>query len=92
MRPKSMATVVVRLALHAVGVVDRPARLAEQFLGAQRPDLADRAHQGGLAHAEAAGDQDLQRDGLDRGLAALRTPEDHRSLLLLDGGLGDGGP
>ena len=60
--------------------------LREEFLGAQRPDLADRADERGLAHAEAAGHQDLERDGLDRGFAALRTPEDHRSLLLLDGG------
>lgn len=74
------------LALHAADVVDRPSGLGQQLLGAQRPDLTDRADEGRLAHAEAAGHQDLERDGLDRGLAALRTAEDHRSLLLLDGG------
>jgi hypothetical protein len=65
------------LALDTADVIDRAACLGEQFLGAQRPDLADRAHERGLAHAEAAGHEDLERDGLDRGLAALRTPEDH---------------
>ena len=63
MRPKSMATVVVTFWSTPVGVVHRLAGFAEQFLGAQRLDLADRAHQGGLAHAEAAGDQYLQRQG-----------------------------
>jgi hypothetical protein len=73
------------LALDTARVVDRTSGLREQLLGAQRPDLADRTDECGLAHAEAAGHQDLQCDGLDRGLAALRTPEGHRSLLLLDG-------
>jgi hypothetical protein len=70
------------LALHPADVVDGAPGLGEQFLGAQRPDLADRADEGGLAHAEPAGHQDLEGDGLDRRLAALGTPEDHRFLLL----------
>lgn len=44
------------LAVHSPGVVDRLTRLAEPFLRTQRVDLADRAHQGCLAHAEAARD------------------------------------
>lgn len=71
------------LALHAAGVVDRTARLRQQFLGAQRLDLADGADQGGLADTEAARHEDLESDGLDRGLAAFSAPEDHRSLLSL---------
>jgi hypothetical protein len=73
------------LALHPAGVVDGTARLRQQFLGAQRLDLAHGADQGGLAHAEAARHQDLEGDGLDRGPAPFSAPEDHRSLLpLLD--------
>ena len=62
-RPKSIATVVVVLRLHPGQVVDADARVGQVLLGAQRPDLADRADQGGLADPEAAGDQDLDRGG-----------------------------
>ena len=60
-RPKSIATVVVTFwSTPSVSSTDCPAS-AEQFLGAQRLDLADRADHRGLADAEAAGDQNLQR-------------------------------
>ena len=61
-RPKSMATVVVRLALDAGDVVGADARVGEVLLGLQRQDLAARADQRGLADAEAAGDEDLERE------------------------------
>jgi hypothetical protein len=44
----------------------------------QRPDFADRADDGGLAHAETARHEDLERDGLVRRPSALAAPEDHR--------------
>ena len=63
MRPKSIATVVVRLAPRRRTVSSVPTLgVGEHLLGLQRPDLADRADQGGLADAEAAGDEDLQRE------------------------------
>jgi hypothetical protein len=50
-----------RLGLHAGERVHRATGLAQPLLGAQRADLADRPDQGGLARAETARDQDLQR-------------------------------
>ncbi len=69
------------LLVDAAGVVHQLTGLAEQFLRAQRPDLADRADQGRLAHAEPAGDQDLQ--GQLGGVAAgcFGVLGGHRSLL-----------
>src|SRR5690606_3661042 len=49
--------------LDAVQVVDVQPGQGQRLLGAQRHDLTDRADHGGLAHAEAAGDQDLDRVG-----------------------------
>ena len=78
-RPKSIATVVVRLALHAGQVVGADPGVGQHLLGLQRPDLADRADQRGLAGAEAAGDEDLQRER-DAGWPASERTEsiDHR--------------
>ena len=44
-------------------VVDADGLVGHQSLGAQRHDLRDRPHQGGLAHAEAARHDDLRRGG-----------------------------
>src|SRR5579863_327578 len=49
------------LAVDARKVVESDARRGQRLLRAQRPDLADRADKGGLARAEAAGDEDLVR-------------------------------
>ncbi len=54
-------------------VVDALAGLGHGLLGAQRPDLADRADEGGLAHAEAADDDDLE--ALTRGAGQLGSVE-----------------
>jgi hypothetical protein len=66
-RPKSIATVVVALSATGVDVVDADAGRSQVLLGAQRRDLAERADHRGLAHAEAARDQDLDGGGRRRG-------------------------
>ena len=67
-------TVVTVAAARAGGVVDADALLGQQFLGAQWPDLADRADESRLAGPEPAGDQDL--DG-DRQVVVVRVTEAH---------------
>jgi hypothetical protein len=49
------------LALHARQIVDAGGQFGDQFLGAQRSDLADRGHHGGLPDAETAGYEDFDR-------------------------------
>ena len=61
-QPKSIATVVVVLAGPGARVVDADPGGGHLGLGGQRRDLGDRADRGGLAHPEAAGDEDLDRD------------------------------
>ncbi len=58
------------LGRHPSDVVDADSGHGQVFLRAQRRDLADRADHRGLAHAEAARDQDLHRHR--RGTAAGR--------------------
>src|SRR6266511_1262779 len=48
--------------LNAGDVVDSHTLVGEDLLGAQRPDLADRAHQRGLADAEPSRHQDFERE------------------------------
>jgi hypothetical protein len=48
------------LVAHAAEVVHADALLGERFLGTQRPYLADRADQRGLAHPEPPGHEDLE--------------------------------
>src|SRR5690606_32281529 len=55
------------LVLDAVEVVGAGADRGEEFLRAERRDLADRADEGRLAHAEPARHEDLQRGGEDVG-------------------------
>jgi hypothetical protein len=59
------------LVLDARQVVEAGAHHGEGLLGGQRPDLADRADEGGLAHPEPARDDDLE-DGERPGVAVLR--------------------
>jgi hypothetical protein len=67
------------LAVNCAGVIHADAPVAERLLGAQRPDLADRADQGGLPCPEPAGDEDLEGRGHDLGesLRGVRVPEVH---------------
>jgi hypothetical protein len=51
-----------RLVRRLVDGVERLARLGHRCLGAQRVDLRDRPDERGLAHSEAARDNDLDRD------------------------------
>jgi hypothetical protein len=69
------------LPVHPAGVIHADAEVAERLLGAQRPDLADRADQGGLARPEPARDEDLGGRGHDLGesLSGVRVPEVHRA-------------
>ena len=59
-RPKSMATVVVRLPGTAATSSTPIDAVVIALLGEQRRDLRERLHQGRLADPEAAGDDDLQ--------------------------------
>ena len=62
MRPKSIATVVVVLAVRTALASSTPADAhGHGGLGRQRLDLGDGADEGGLADAEAAGDDELDR-------------------------------
>ncbi len=61
-------------------VVDRYGRLGHQRLGAQRLDLADRSDQGRLADAEAAGDDDLDREGIVDGVGTTATSESTKAI------------
>jgi hypothetical protein len=62
-RPKSIANVVLVFRSTAVGRIDPRRWLAQVLLGSQRSDLADRAHQRGLARAEPARDKNLDCHG-----------------------------
>src|ERR1700761_4777918 len=70
------------LALHARRVVDVLADLRQRFLGPQWPDLAHRTDQRGLAYAEPAGEQDLDR----------AVPAGCRPAVSLIAPVGHGGP
>jgi hypothetical protein len=66
------------LAGHPGEIVDADSDLRQGFLGTQRADLADRADQRGLAHAEPPGHNDLDRGELAAIGLALRGSGAHR--------------